>query len=175
MRIASLLLVATSLTMLPPPTAMAAKPGDLSFELASNLPIALGQYVLSERALDPYELAAPLNPFYLQGDLNGDGRSDFAIWIREVASGKRGLLILHGGTRESFVLAAGKAFDTSRDNFSAFNSWYIFPKGKVTQSAFSEKPPPELLGDALLLAVLEASDGLIYWTGSRYSWYQQGD
>jgi hypothetical protein len=87
MRIASLLLVATSLTMVPPPAAMAAKPGDLPFELASNLPIVFSQYVLSERALDPYKLAAPINPFYLQGDFNGDGRSDFAIWILEGRQG----------------------------------------------------------------------------------------
>jgi hypothetical protein len=122
MRIASMLAVTTSLVLFLPPTAMAAKPTDLPFELSSNVPNAFKQYILSERALDPYVLAAPINPFYLQGDFNGDGRSDFAIWILEAVSGKRGLLIHHGGTRESFVLAAGNAFETSRDNFSGFDS-----------------------------------------------------
>jgi hypothetical protein len=84
---------------------------DVGFELASNLPRAFSEYLRSTRGLESYELAAWINPFYLQGDFNGDGRSDTAIFVREKSSRKAGLLIVHGGVNERFVVAAGSPFE----------------------------------------------------------------
>ena len=163
------------LTAAIPAIAIGAKPIDLGFELASNLPPAFARYLLSHQRLDEYELAAWINPFYLQADFNGDDQLDTAIWLWESASRKGGLLIHHGGTEEHYVIAAGNEFRDRGDDFSRFNGWYVFPQGSVPESSHADGAPPELLGDALHLEVLEAGSGIVYWTGTEYSWYQQGD
>ena len=147
---------------------------DVGFELASNLPRAFTDYLHSARGLDLYALEAQMNPFYLQGDFNGDGSTDTAIFVREKQSTKRGLLVVHGATNESYVLAAGTEFNGRGDDFSRINAWKVYPRGPVSQGASGSEPPP-LQGDGLLLEVLESASGIIYWAGDGYAWYQQGD
>ena len=152
-----------------------AEPMDVGFELASNLPRAFVEYLHSARRLDSYTLEARVNPFYLQGDFNGDGSIDTAIFVREKQSGKRGLLIVHGATNDPYVLAAGTEFNGRGDDFSRFDAWRVYPRGPVPQGATSASGPPTLQGDGLHLEVLESASGIIYWDGARYAWYQQGD
>jgi hypothetical protein len=152
-----------------------AEPMDVGFERAGSLPRAFAQYLLSADGLDAYSLEAEINPFYLQGDLNGDGFTDTAIFVREKQSGKRGLLIVHGATNDAYVLAAGSEFRGRGDDFSRFDAWYVYPRGPVSRSAHAAGEPPALQGDALHVEVLESASGIIYWAGAGYAWYQQGD
>jgi hypothetical protein len=45
----------------------------------------------------------------------------------------------------------------------------------VWQGADRQNAPPVLRGDALMVVKLEAASAIVYWTGSEYAWYQQGD
>jgi hypothetical protein len=38
-----------------------------------------------------------------------------------------------------------------------------------------QKKPPVLRGDALYVEKTESASAIIYWDGSTYRWYQQGD
>jgi hypothetical protein len=60
------------------------------------------------------------------------------------------------------------------DNFDWMDVWHVYPKGPVHRGA-GEKTIPTLLGEALLVERSESASGLIYWNGTRYMWYQQGD
>jgi hypothetical protein len=148
---------------------------DVGFELASNLPREFSQYLLAAEGLDSYKLEARLNPFYLQGDFNGDGYTDTVVFVVETQSQKRGLLIVHGATNDSHVLAAGTQFKGRGDNFARFNAWHVYPRGLVYQGADAATEPPTLRGDGVHLEVLESASGIIYWDGAGYAWYQQGD
>jgi len=79
----------------------------VGFELASSLPREFADYLRTADGLNPYALDSWLNPFYLQADFNGDGLKDVAVLLREKATDKAGVLIVHGSTNESFVLGAG--------------------------------------------------------------------
>lgn len=150
----------------------AAEPMDVGFEMASSLPLSLVDYLHTANGLGPYALDAWLNPFYLQGDFNGDGSLDTAVLLREKDSGKVGILIHHGGTRESFVLGAGSASGNGGDDFSWLNAWRVL-EGHVRASP--ESPGKPKSHDALFVTKLEAAGGILYWTGKGYAWKQHGD
>jgi hypothetical protein len=132
-----------------------------------------------------YVFCSRLNPFYQRGDFDGDGKQDFAIWIRELKSNKIGIAILHRRTEKVSIIGAGNMIvdrtgkalwprSNGGDSFDDIDAWHVHDKGKVEQGV-EEGSPPILKGDALMLIKTESASGLIYWTGKRYAWYQQGD
>lgn len=121
-----------------------------------------------------YRFITRLNPYYLRGDFNGDGRPDFAVLIERLADKKQGIAIFHYGEKTIRVIGAGKVFGNGDDDFAWMDAWQVYPKGKVEQGV-EEAPPPKLLGEALLVEKSESASTLIHWNGKRYVWYQQGD
>ncbi len=117
---------------------------------------------------------AYLNPFCHRGDFDGDGKADFALFVREKSSHKVGIAFLHQGTGKHYVVGAGHKIRQGGDDFSWVDAWIVFDKGPVSQGA-DEGPPPKLRGDALLIFKTEAASAILWWTGTVYRWYQQGD
>jgi len=113
------------------------------------------------------------NPFYVQGDFNGDGKLDTAILIKQKATGKNGFAIVHGGSTIVKIFGAGRNFGYGGDDFSWLDAWYTHAKGKVSQGA-EEGGRPKLIGDAIMVIKIESASALIYWAGTQYEWYQQG-
>jgi hypothetical protein len=141
---------------------------------ASSLPPSLGDFLAAETVLEPYRLSAHINPYYLQGDFDGDSRTDTAVLVRQKATGKAGVLIVHGVTGLSFVLGAGQHFGNGGDDFSWMDAWRVYPRGPVGMGA-DETDPPLLRGDALMVIKTESASAIVIWTGTEYAWYQQGD
>ena len=121
-----------------------------------------------------YLLSVRLNPFLLQGDFNGDRQLDVAVLISRRGTGAQGIAILHAGSTRAAVVGAGRAIGNGGDNFSWMDAWSVYPKGPVHRGA-DESAPPQLRGDALLVEKLESASAIVYWDGTAYRWYQQGD
>lgn len=162
----------SSLALLPI-LGLGASTEDLPFEVSSSLPDYVVQR-LSARSLQGFVLTARLNPYYLQGDFDGDGRRDTALLIKNKVSGKIGIAVLQSSRPEPFILGAGTSTGGGGDNFNWMDAWQVQLRGPVGQGA-DETPPPRLKGDALLVIKTESASALLYWTGSKYEWYQQGD
>ena len=152
-----------------------AESSDLDVVVASSLPRAFWENLRASEGHEAYALSAWLNPYYLQGDFNGDGQTDFAVLAQEKRTGKRGVLVVHIGANQQFVIGAGNSIGNGGDDFSWMDAWQIYPRGRVGQGADLEAPPPVLMGDALLVIKTESASGLVYWTGTEYQWYPQGD
>jgi hypothetical protein len=60
------------------------------------------------------------------------------------------------------------------DDFSWLDHWFTFTKDRVLPGA-DGSAPPTLRGDALWVEKSESASAVIYWSGSKFSWYQQGD
>lgn len=146
---------------------------DLSPELAGSLPVDLLER-LPESALQNVVLSAHLNPYYLQGDFDGDGRRDTAVLVRHKVSRKIGIAIFQSSQVRPIVVGAGTTIGSGGDDLSWMDAWQVKLKGPVEMGA-DETAPPTLKGDALLVIKTEASSALVYWNGSRFAWYQQGD
>jgi len=60
------------------------------------------------------------------------------------------------------------------NNRSIIDSSQVYAKRPVERGVESD-PPPHLIGEAIPIRKRESASGLIYWTGKRFVWYQQGD
>jgi len=147
---------------------------ELSFAQKSSIPPSFIETFKHSWAAGRYVFDTPINPFFIQGDFNGDGRLDCAILVKEKSSGKLGIAIVHTGENQVRIMGAGRRFGNGGDDFAWVDAWYAYPKGAVRPGA-DGSPPPKLRGDALMVIKTEAASSLIYWTGKQYRWYQQED
>jgi hypothetical protein len=132
--------------------------------------------LLAKKGLDKkYQIIFDINPFYLRGDFNGDRVPDIAVLVKEKNSGKKGIAICDFARHQVVILGAGKEFDNGGgDDFEWMDYWYVYGKG-IVERGVEEGRPPKLIAEALYVGKSESASALIYWTGRRYRWYQQGD
>ena len=154
--------------------AAAIEESDIPFPTSASLPPDAMQALRTFPGSSRYALRANLNPYFLQGDFNGDGRLDTAVLVKEKATGKDGIAVVHG-PGAIFIVGAGNDTGGRGDNYDWLDAWYVVPKGRVDQGIGEAGAPPRLLGDALMVIKTEAASALVYWTGKHYEWYQQGD
>src|SRR5262245_25637162 len=88
-----------------------------------NVPVWVVQLFSAKKLDAQYEFAFSVNPFYLRGDFNGDGKSDIAILVRNKQSGKIGIAICHAVRNEIFFVGAGTAVGNGGDDFSWMEVW----------------------------------------------------
>src|SRR5262245_30617134 len=118
-----------------------------------------------------YDLFFHMNPSYLKGDFNGDGKMDVAVSVKQRSTGKLGIAIVDGPTGKVTILGAGNAIGNGGDDFEWMDSWQVYSKTR----AASKINVAQLRGDALVVEKSEAASALIYWNGKQYVWSQQGD
>ncbi len=155
----------------PSPIVGAAEP---TWQEQQNLP-SWALVILEEKGFaSTYTLSNRINPYFLHGDFNGDGKLDVAVMIVKKDSGHHGIAIVHAGLSTVSVVGAGQSIGSGGNDFSWLDAWSLSARQPVQPGA-SGKKPPVLKGDALLVQKLEAASALIYWDGMAYRWYQQGD
>lgn len=131
--------------------------------------------LVKEKQFDKkYKFITRLNPFYLRGDFNGDGRPDFAVLIERLSDKKQGIAVFHDRDSIIHVIGAGRSFGNGGDDFTWMDVWHVYPIDKVERGA-DEGLPPTLKGEAFLVEKSESASAIIYWQGKAYAWYQQGD
>lgn len=141
-----------------------------------NIPDEILQVIGLGPFAQSYSIDGSMNPFYLRGDFDGDGKADYAIRIKSKARGEDGIAIWLSTQRKMIVLGAGVPFKISgaATNLDFLNTWQVYAKGTVERGA-GAGAPPRLIGEAILAGKRESASGLIYWNGKSFVWYQQGD
>jgi len=125
--------------------------------------------VLTDRGYrSRYDLFLGLNPYYQRGRFDGDTVTDVAVQIVEKATGKRGVVIVHGGDSTVHVLGAGKPLGNGGDDFSWLWVWRVEPR--------HARPDLTPVGrELLLLEKPESAGRMVWWDGTKYVWTQHGD
>ena len=100
----SALLIAIALAAL---SASPAGPDNLSFQFSSSLSPSVMRVLENDEGAERYALVAHVNPFYLHGDSNGDGRTDTAVLVKNKVSGQLGIAIVHSGAKSAIIVGAG--------------------------------------------------------------------
>jgi len=146
------------------------------FVYESNLPIEIIDLYNSKQIKSNYTIRTDLNPFYLRGDFDGDDIPDYALSIIDVKSGKKGIIIYHTMTKVYFKFGAGTSLNNGNggDDYGWMDSWKVITKREV-EIGVGETEKIMLKGEAISVIQLESASALIYWNGSEYRWYQQGD
>ena len=142
---------------------------------------------LRSKGLDKkYEPAAYMKPSFLQADLNGDGSADIAVLVVEKASHKKGVLLIAGKSPSYFVVGAGTNFGNGSDDFSWAGQWSVYNGKSAYETQFDKKSGDVTGGKKIPLtrpciSIMSVEDGaaiaggLIYWTGTKFRWIQQGE
>ena len=131
-----------------------------------DIPEALKRAIANGFLAKDYDVSFHVNPFYLHGDFNGDGKIDIAVLVRQHSTGKIGIAIVRGATNKVTILGAGTAIGNGGDDFEWMDSWHVYSKERARHAA-GETGIPHLRGDALLVSKSEAASALIYWNGKR--------
>src|SRR4030095_4639146 len=139
-----------------------------------DIPEAVQKAIKHGALSKEYEVAFRLNPFYLRGDFNGDGKIDVAVLVKQRPTGKLGIAVIDGVNNKVRILGAGTPTGNGGDDFEWMDTWQVYSKTRAAHAA-GETGVPHLRGDALLVSKSEAASALIYWNGKRYVWLQQGD
>jgi hypothetical protein len=136
-----------------------------------DIPELIDRAITNGSLAKNYDVSFHMNPFYLRGDFNGDGKIDVAVLVKQRSTGKVGIAIINGASDKITILGAGTAIGNGGDNFEWMDFWEIYSKDRMASGTSVTK----LRGDALLVSKSEAASALIYWNGKRYVWLQQGD
>jgi hypothetical protein len=133
-----------------------------------NLP-RLAQEALFRRGyLNRYALYLGLNPYYQRGTFDADTILDVAVQVTEIASGKRGIAIIHGGDSTVHILGAGTPLGNGGDDFQWLWVWRVEPR-----TIRADVSP--VGREVLYVEKPESAGGLIWWNGHDYVWTQHGD
>jgi len=140
--------------------------------LDAQLPAWAAKPWAAAAAANRLEAFAGVNPFYQRGDFDGDGRADLAILVREKASGKIGILVLHRAGKP-VLLGAGRSFGNGGDDFAWVDQWTVDDGGVSRRSGAD--PSTRLSADALWVAKEGSASAVIRYRNGKYVWLQQGD
>jgi hypothetical protein len=156
---------------------------DYSRKLAWNLPDDVRKRLDQVKFFDYYQLSDEVNPFYLRGDLDGDGKPDYAILVMAKNTNRRFIVICRTGSKDIEILTGrdkSAIFDATRpvpskENFNWIDAWQIAPRQDLEKNELNEETPPPMKGEGILAEKTESASVIIYWTGKTYHWYQAAD
>jgi hypothetical protein len=140
--------------------------------LESQLPAWATKRWAAAAAANNIEISGAVNPFYQRGDFDGDGKADLAILVRDKASGKIGILMLHR-VGKPVLLGAGRPFGNGGDDFAWIDQWTV-DDGGAKQRRRGDATEGES-ADALRVAKEGTASALIRYRSGNYVWRQQGD
>jgi len=102
-----------------------------------------------------------INPFYLSGDFDGDGITDFAVQVKSKTSKAYDVLFCFGNGKRILWPAGGS-------NDAQYDCWWLMPKGGKLLSVY-----PQVKHDAINVGITDEGGGVLYWTGKKFGWIPQ--
>lgn len=139
--------------------------------LEKRIPAWVKPVIERAKLYDSYYISDTINPFYLEGDFNGDRQEDIAFYIVSKIDGKAGILIIHRQTNLYYILGAGKDFGMG-DSMSWVKVWSVH-REKTIKSFTNEKEQMTLKYPAIRIVKTDAISAYFYWTGKKYKTFNQ--
>jgi hypothetical protein len=147
-----------------------------------NLPDAVRLRLEKSGTLLHYELSHAVNPFYLRGDLDGDGKPDYAILAVNKVTKKRGIAVIRSsGTGVDMLGAGGTKLRVGSgagsyllEDFDWMDEWHIERKQTVADE-LGREVAASMVGEGLAVAKSESASALVFWNGTNWLWRQMGD
>lgn len=131
---------------------------------SNNIPDEIRSCLRSSPGL---KLDGSINPFYISGDYDGDGVTDFAVLVRSQADRGAGIhhILFCFGRGKPILWDAGTEPDAAS---SPFTGWVLVRKQSKLLSIH-----PKIKHDSLAIFIGEEGGGLVYWDGQKLAWQQE--
>ena len=155
---------------------------DIDASLREKLPKSLfDQNIISNGKINNnFEVDLRIRPFYLKEDFNGDKIADIALPIKDSKSGKVGFAIIHGKTKDIYIIGAGKMIKNAiSDDMGYIDIWNIDREKEVVGTEEDENgdlidtPTIFLKSPSIKIEKSELGGGLIFWNGDEYQYLHQ--
>ena len=101
---------------------LAGSPAPDAVAQVHDVPETVKRAIANGSLAKDYEVSFRVNPFYLRGDFNGDGKIDLAVLVKQRSTGKLGIAIIHGATDKVTILGAGVGIGNGGDDFEWMDS-----------------------------------------------------
>lgn len=131
--------------------------GSLFADDAGVLPQAIDRCLELPNVRQRTEIVKAVNPFYLRGDFDGDGKPDYAVAVKGKQSGKLRVLMCMGNNR-AFLLGSEsgeRPFSDMRDDNYFAPTWMVYtvPEAKEIGRYDSNEPRnlPTVRGEVLAM------------------------
>lgn len=114
-----------------------------------------------------------VNPFFVRGDIDGDGDADYVVAVKNAGIGQPGILICVNAGKH--VLFSGgtsrvpEGLTLASDQSLSAVGWTFVGKIEVRTRLKRPDVAARMKGEALLLQY-EDDRALIFWDGSKYRW-----
>lgn len=122
-----------------------------------------------------YKAILRINPFYLRTDIDGDQKMDYLILVRSVPDNKDGILVCSSKPQ---ILFAGTVINDiggeGLDNINRVDYWHVYTSS-VGEGFENMPPPPEAIGEVILIGRTETWSQALYLTSQGFVTYQLGD
>ncbi|MHA1559408.1 MAG: hypothetical protein ACTSWI_01895 [Alphaproteobacteria bacterium] len=115
-----------------------------------------------------------LQPPLFEVDFDFDGAWDIAMPVEQASDGKRAIAICRAGTWLHVIGLDGDLGQLQPAYFDRMDWWVAEPNGPILQGV-GEGPPPIPAGDTLTIGIEGASSVKLYWDGTNFQAYWQGD
>jgi hypothetical protein len=145
-------------------------------EAEPRVPAWVRQMARAHGLPDAFDFSDRLEPAFLQADLYGDGKDEVVVPVVRIADGKHGLAVVRkaGGEPRVIGLEGDMGRHLTPAYFDRMDWWGIHEPGPAGQGV-AEGAPPVLAGEGIVLGMEEKSSVLVYWDGTRFTSYWQGD
>lgn len=147
--------------------------GQITFEIP---PVVLKYMRNNNGPGDEYEVYKELNPMYQRLDINGDGKYEYALLVKNVTKDTVGILICYDEMRGDVLFSELPVLDLlyneKVDDLDAYeiDMWYVSSSKTIEQKPESDAPPVPK-GESLVIGRSESYTSHILWDGSRYVTY----
>ena len=120
------------------------------------------------RSFPDLELDGAVNPFYLSGNFDGDGITDFVVQVISKSAKQQGVIFcLSSGPKA--IWGAGKPNSSLKTGQKwPFDSWMLIRRGSKHLSVY-----PNIKFDAVALMIADEGGGLVYWNGNQLLWQRE--
>ena len=149
-----------------------------------NLPDSVEKRFEAARLLESYDLSDRVNPFYLRGDFDGDGKPDYAVLVTNKRS-KKSAVAIALSTKSGVDVIGGEGMKlrvgTEKDgydleDFDWMDAWQVHKRVPLSRNEFNDHATiPKMSGEGIMVERTEAASALIYWDGKSFRWYQLTD
>jgi hypothetical protein len=141
-----------------------------------DLPPALREAFGESPLAEVYDASDRINPLYLRGDFDGDGKVDYAILIKRKSDGKLGFAVWLSSRENPIILGAGSRveYGASLEDHLDFDSWRVSSPNRFDSSTSIEQPKG-FRRDCIFVQKGEDASGIFFFKAGKFHWLQEGD